>query len=278
MIRPELDREDPGRFASLRLRASSPLPTVGLGGDLEQHPSGCSKPSAGRQRCADAEEVQIDAHSYLLSARSVCMNCRRQPDVRTRPGHLTSRLARCRGSPASPEPARRGYRAAQGSQQHGRAEHPRPSPPPPRTLSVFFLRASRYIATSAASARAATQHAPIVAITTTSQVIATKIGITGTSTAQPLTTRSAGATAQRERPWRPLGAATGHADVRRVRGAFLERRWRICGRSSFDRSRHTKFFRLQMSPTDQDNRVCVRQSGQPVHYHQHVATVSIASF
>jgi hypothetical protein len=261
LIRPELDREDPGRLASLRLRASSPLPTVGLGGDLEQHPSGCSKPSAGR-RCADAEEVQIDAHSHLLSARSVCMNCRRQPDVRTRPGHLTSRLALCRGSPASPEPARRGYRAAQGSQQPGRAEHPRPSPPPPRTLSVFFLRASRYISTSAASARAATRHAPIAAITTTSQVIAIKRGITGTSTAQPLTTRSTDRT--RGRPACP--------------GGLPRAPLRICGRSSFDRSRLTKFFRLQMSPMDQDNRVRVRQSGQRVHYHQHVAMASIASF
>jgi hypothetical protein len=42
----------------------------------------------------------------------------------------------------------------------------------------------------------------------------------------------AGATAQREGPWRPLGAGTEHAGFRRVRGAFLERRWTIRGRSS----------------------------------------------
>ena len=40
----------------------------------------------------------------------------------------------------------------------------------------------------------------------------------------------------RGRSWRPLGAGTGHTGFRRVRGAFLERRWRVRGRSSFVRS------------------------------------------
>ena len=82
LIRAELDREDPGRLASLRLRGSSPLPTVGLGSDLEQHPPSVRQAVVRPARDGDAVRMRRKA-KFTFTANELGVQQTTQPSEQT---------------------------------------------------------------------------------------------------------------------------------------------------------------------------------------------------
>jgi hypothetical protein len=82
LISAGLDREDPGRLASLRLRASSPLPTVGLGGDLEQHPPSVRQAVVSPARDGSAARMRRKA-KLTLTANELAVQQVTQPSEQT---------------------------------------------------------------------------------------------------------------------------------------------------------------------------------------------------